>query len=97
MRSAERSCIADRWDKNLTGFRGERASSCRRAPDAVDRTRYRSLGPGAYTRDKRRRTLPDMRSAVRAAAWDAVHEALPARWAVGPISYDPWPRDASPG
>jgi hypothetical protein len=24
-----------------------------------------------------------------AAAWDAVHEALPARWAVGPVTYDP--------
>jgi hypothetical protein len=23
------------------------------------------------------------------AAWDAVHEALPARWAVGPATYDP--------
>ena len=25
----------------------------------------------------------------RDAAWDAVHEALPARWNVGPVSYDP--------
>jgi hypothetical protein len=25
----------------------------------------------------------------RDAAWDAVHEALPARWAVGPVTYDP--------
>jgi hypothetical protein len=25
----------------------------------------------------------------REAAWDAVHEALPARWAVGPPTYDP--------
>ena len=23
------------------------------------------------------------------AAWDAVHEALPARWRVGPVTYDP--------
>jgi hypothetical protein len=23
------------------------------------------------------------------AAWDAVHEALPARWAVGPVTHDP--------
>jgi hypothetical protein len=23
------------------------------------------------------------------AAWDAVHEALPARWLVGPVTYDP--------
>jgi hypothetical protein len=23
------------------------------------------------------------------AAWDAVHEALPARWAIGPVTYDP--------
>lgn len=23
------------------------------------------------------------------AAWDAVHEALPARWQVGPVTYDP--------
>lgn len=22
-------------------------------------------------------------------AWDAVHEALPARWAVGPVTFDP--------
>ena len=25
---------------------------------------------------------------TREAAWDAVHEALPARWEVGPVSYD---------
>lgn len=25
----------------------------------------------------------------REAAWDAVHEALPARWRVGPITYNP--------
>jgi hypothetical protein len=29
-------------------------------------------------------TQPD-----REAAWDAVHEALPARWHVGPPGYDP--------
>jgi hypothetical protein len=26
---------------------------------------------------------------TRETAWDAVHEALPARWAVGPITFDP--------
>jgi hypothetical protein len=25
----------------------------------------------------------------REAAWDAVHEALPARWRVGPVTFDP--------
>jgi hypothetical protein len=25
----------------------------------------------------------------RETAWDAVHEALPARWHVGPVTYDP--------
>jgi hypothetical protein len=26
---------------------------------------------------------------TREAAWEAVHEALPARWEVGPVTYDP--------
>ena len=26
---------------------------------------------------------------VREEAWSAVHEALPARWHVGPVTYDP--------
>ena len=26
---------------------------------------------------------------AREAAWDAVHEALPARWHLGPVTYDP--------
>jgi hypothetical protein len=26
---------------------------------------------------------------AREPAWDAVHEALPARWSVGPITHDP--------
>jgi hypothetical protein len=26
---------------------------------------------------------------TRDAAWDAVHEALPARWQVGPVTFDP--------
>jgi hypothetical protein len=25
----------------------------------------------------------------REAAWDAVHEALPARWRVAPVTFDP--------
>ena len=29
------------------------------------------------------------REAARVAAWGAVHEALPARWRVGPVTYDP--------
>lgn len=29
------------------------------------------------------------RTEARYAAWDALHEALPARWMVGPITFDP--------
>jgi hypothetical protein len=31
----------------------------------------------------------DDTDATREEAWFAVHEALPARWAVGPVTYDP--------
>lgn len=31
----------------------------------------------------------DPRAAPSEAAWDAVHEALPARWRVGPVTFDP--------
>jgi hypothetical protein len=37
----------------------------------------------------RGRTLSGMTRDAREAAWDAVHEALPARWHVGQPSYDP--------
>jgi hypothetical protein len=54
---------------------------------------WQAMPPPRPPLSERTRASPDgylyAMSNVRETAWAAVHEALPARWQVGPVSYDP--------